>query len=77
MVWAILNEDQNTALREIVKFQSDRIAAILGGAMLDDSLRQTLEHRLRHDKDMNKKLFRVTGPLGNTDQRSISHISYI
>ena len=34
--------------------------------MLDDSLRRALETRLRPDKDMNKKLFRVTGPLGNT-----------
>jgi hypothetical protein len=69
MVWTILNADQNAALKEIVQFQSDRISAILGGAMLDDSLRRALEHRLRPDKDINDKLFRVTGPLGNTSPK--------
>ena len=33
--------------------------------MLDDTLRRTLEERLRDNKDINKKLFRATGPLGN------------
>ncbi len=66
MVWAILNPEQNAALTEIVETQSDRVAAILGGAMLDDSLRRALEHRLRDHPDINDKLFRVTGALGNT-----------
>jgi len=65
MVWAILNPAQQAALAEITKFDSDRVAAILGGAMLDDSLRRTLEHRLRPSKDINKKLFKVSGALGN------------
>ena len=65
MVWAIMNPGQKAALAEITKFGSDRVAAILGGAMLDDSLRQTLEHRLRPSKDINKKLFKVSGALGN------------
>ncbi len=66
MVWAILNPEQNAALKEIVDTQSDRVAAILGGAMLDDSLRRALEHRLRPHDNINDKLFRVTGALGNT-----------
>ena len=66
MVWTFLNAAQEGALREIMAIKSERITAILGGAMLDDSLRRALETRLRPDKDMNKKLFRVTGPLGNT-----------
>ena len=65
MVWALLNPDQRAALSEIIKFDSDRVAAILGGAMLEDSLRKTLEHRLRPDKDMNAKLFKISGALGN------------
>jgi hypothetical protein len=66
MVWAILNPDQNTALKELIKGQnSDRVVAILGGVMLDDSLRRALELRFRKSDGMNDKIFRVTGALGN------------
>jgi hypothetical protein len=67
MVWALLNQAQNTALKELIDGQqSDRIVAIIGGAMLDDSLRISIERRLRFAKDMNEKLFKIGGPLGNT-----------
>lgn len=69
MVWAVLNPDQNVALTELIEGQkSDRIVAIIGGAMLDDSLRQALELRLRPkdgETDMNDLLFKPAGPLGN------------
>lgn len=69
MSWAIINPDQHAALTELVTLsKSDRIVAILGGAMLDDALRRTLESRFRPkdgNTDMNDKLFRVNGPLGN------------
>jgi hypothetical protein len=65
MVWALLNPDQQSALSEITKFDSDRVTAILGGAMLEDSLRRTLEQRFRPDKDINQKIFKVSGALGN------------
>jgi len=69
MSWAIINPDQHAALTELSALsKSDRIVAILGGAMLDDALRRTLESRLRPqdgNTDMNDKLFRVAGPLGN------------
>ena len=69
MVWAILSDEQNTAVNELIRGQqSDRIVGILGGALLDNSLRQALELRLRAkdgNTDMNEKLFGVNGPLGN------------
>jgi hypothetical protein len=65
MVWAILSEDYNKAIREIIASDSDRIIAVVGGAMLDHTLRLTLETRLRDNKDINRKLFKPTGPLGN------------
>jgi hypothetical protein len=69
MVWAILDPVQNEALKELIYVQeSDRIVAILGGALLDDSLRHVLEQRLRQkdgNTDINEKLFRPGGPLGN------------
>lgn len=64
MVWAILNEKQNAALRELIDGQfSDRIVGIVGGAMLDDALRTVLELRLRITSD--ESLFRVNGALGS------------
>ena len=69
MVWAILNEDQRAALGELIEGQkSDRIVSVIGGAILEDSLRRALELRMRPkdgNTDMNDKLFRVGGPLGN------------
>jgi hypothetical protein len=68
MVWALLNAEHRTAMKEITDSQSDRITAILGGVMFDDSLRVSLEMRLRPkdgNTDMNDKLFRVNGPMGN------------
>jgi hypothetical protein len=66
MVWAVLNQAQGLALKELIEGQkSDRIVAVVGGAILDDSLRRALELRLRQDEDMNEKLFRPNGPLGN------------
>jgi hypothetical protein len=40
--------------------------AIVGGTLLDDTLRRTLAERLRNDKDTSEKLLKVNGPLGNT-----------
>jgi hypothetical protein len=68
MVWAVLNADQNAALIEIQHSNSDRITAVLGAAILDDSLQRAMEYRLRAKDgktDMNEKLFRITWPLGN------------
>ena len=65
MAWAILGEDQTKAIKEIVASDSDRIIAVVGGALLDHTLRPTLEDRLRRNKDINEKLFKPSGPLGN------------
>lgn len=69
VVWAILNSDQNEALKEIIEGQkSDRIVAVVGAAILEDSLRSALVDRMRAKDgktDINEKLFRVGGPLGN------------
>jgi hypothetical protein len=69
MVWAVLNEDHNIALNELLHGKkSDRIVAIIGGALVDDSLRRHLELRFRGVEkghtNMNDFLFRPGGPLG-------------
>jgi hypothetical protein len=70
MVWAIGNPAQNTALSELIESQSsDRVVGIVGGAILEESLKGAMISRLRpaagHSIDINDKLFRVGGPLGN------------
>jgi len=69
MTWAVYNEKQRKAVEEIVKTGSDRIIAIVGGALLDDTLRWTICERLKNDADTANKLFRVNGALGNADPK--------
>jgi hypothetical protein len=65
MVWALLDADQANAVQEIIKSGSERIMAVVGGAILDESLRRTLEERLRKDSKQSDFLFDVGGPIGN------------
>jgi len=77
MVWAVLNEAQNKALREIATFQSDRVAVVLGAAMLDDSLRHALEYRLRKST-VTDRIFGPNGALGNTAAKTeIAYLLYM
>jgi hypothetical protein len=74
MVWFALNEDQKNAILELQKVESDRITAILGAAMLDDSLTQMLKFRLRPKTDSVEQLFKVNGALGNLGPKI--HLAY-
>jgi hypothetical protein len=47
MVWAILGNEMNGAMAEIINNPSDRVVAILGTSVIDESLRRTLENRFR------------------------------
>jgi hypothetical protein len=77
MVWSILNDAQNNALKEIVKSQSDRVAAILGGAMLDDSLQLSIKARLRAS-NLAERLFDIRGALGNLGPKiDLAYLLYI
>jgi hypothetical protein len=79
MIWPILNKDHDAALTELYKeHQSDRVVAIIGGAMLDDSLRLAIKYRLRlpvvNETDITDKLLKIGGPLGNTEPKI--HLAY-
>jgi hypothetical protein len=70
MTWAFLGDAQLKAITEIVKTgNSDRILAVVGGAILDDTLRQTIAQRLMDDKDRVDKLFNVGRALGNMEPK--------
>lgn len=47
MVWAVLNQNVAAALDEIERTGSDRVVAIVGGAILDHVLWQALAYRMR------------------------------
>ncbi len=66
MTWAIFRVEHLRAIGEIISAGSGTVAAILGGVMLDDTLRRTLSERLRNDKNIASKLLKVNGALGNT-----------
>lgn len=66
MTWAIFDDSHLRGIAEIIHSGSERVTAIVGGALLDDTLRRTLAERLRDDKDTTKKLLKVNGALGNT-----------
>lgn len=66
LTWAIFEDAHIKAIGEIIGSGSPRVTAIVGGALLDDTLRRTLSERFRNDNDITKKLLRVNGPLGNT-----------
>jgi alpha-D-ribose 1-methylphosphonate 5-triphosphate synthase subunit PhnL len=65
MPWAIFEDKPDTqAIMELISSKSGRIAAIVGGALLDEHLRETLLERLR-ESDVAKWFLRIDGPLGN------------
>jgi hypothetical protein len=69
-VWAVWNPEQDAALQELLQHpQSDRVLAVVGGAVIDDSLDKALRLRLRaavaQETDIAEKLFKVGRPLGN------------
>jgi hypothetical protein len=66
MAWATFSDEHLRAIVELIQNQSsERVTAIVGGALLDDTLRRTLAERLRDDKDIANKLLKVNGALGN------------
>jgi hypothetical protein len=78
MVWSIQNQQQDKAIDEIAEAQSPRIVAVVGGALIDQSLRHALAYRMRPDKDTRRKLFRENGPLGGLQNKiDLGHLLYM
>jgi len=64
MVWSITSKDEESAILEILETRSPRIVAIVGSAILERRLEQSLRSRLRRGDTVNK-LFKPTGALGS------------
>lgn len=65
MAWAIFDESHSWAIKEIVDARSERVIAVVGGALLEEAVERTLRERLRNDPDAVKTLFAPDRPLGN------------
>lgn len=68
MIWPIFdNNDHHQAITNIINSESDVIAAVVGGAMLDEAITETLRLRFRNDdRDSTKKLLKPSGAMGNS-----------
>ena len=66
MTWAIFDDVHMQAIGEVIASGSERVTAVVGGALLDDTLRRTLSERLRDHKDIRGKILKVGGAIGNT-----------
>jgi len=64
MVWSITSKDEESAILEILETGSPRIVAIVGSAILERRLEQSLRLRLRRGDTVNK-LFKPAGALGS------------
>ena len=65
MTWAIFKEEPNTvAIGELLSSRSDRVVAVIGGALLDEHVRRTLLRRLRESR-VTDGLIKQDAPLGN------------
>jgi hypothetical protein len=64
MTWAIFHDDHTAAIGELISSPSDRVTAVVGGALLDEHVQRTLSERLR-DSRRTGWLLKTDNPLGN------------
>jgi hypothetical protein len=66
MAWAVFPGDEHErAVIELVTAGSERVMAIVGGALLEKAIDQTLRERLLDDPELINSLLSVNRPLGN------------
>jgi hypothetical protein len=65
-MWAVLEDLKDSHRKAIIEILtgSERALAVVGGALLDESLRRTLEERLIKDPDTTENLLNPDRPLG-------------
>jgi hypothetical protein len=64
MSWAVFRKEHNAAILTLVQSGVPHATAILGGALLEETLTRTLSERLRNDPDSLDKLTKPGGPMG-------------
>lgn len=69
MAWPIVGPGVSQAILEIENTRSDRIVAVVGGALLDAKLEESLKERLRKGRTL-EEFFGIAGPLGQMVHRA-------
>jgi hypothetical protein len=64
VTWAVFRKEHNQAIVTLVMSDTPHATAILGGALLEETLTKTLAKRLRNDGDGLNKLTKPGGPMG-------------
>jgi hypothetical protein len=69
MAWIYMSKKEGAeireAIREIERSPSDRAAAIIAGAFVEDHLTTAIQVRMHQDRKILQDIFRPSGPLGN------------
>lgn len=74
MTWLALGPQHGKAIEELVHSDSQRIVAVVGGALLDNNLRAAIESRMRPDKDRRRRLFGPNGPMGTQNKATLAYL---
>jgi hypothetical protein len=71
MTWAIFSDAHTRGIVQMISTGAgaDRIIAIVGGALLEDTVQRTLSERLRNDTEVAGRLLKIDRPLGNLGPR--------
>jgi hypothetical protein len=69
MTWAIFDDSHVRGIGEMISSNSERVLAVVGGALLDDTVRRTLEERLVKNSELVANLVGPDKPLGNLGPR--------
>ena len=70
MTWAIFSDAHLRAIGEMITTSHPRMIAVVGGALLDDTLRRTLSERLRNDNKMRDRLIDMNRPIGSAGPKN-------
>jgi DNA-binding MltR family transcriptional regulator len=65
MVWISLSADEHSAIEDMEATKSDRAAAIVAAALLEERLAEAIKTKLHREKEVVERLFRPSGPLGS------------
>ena len=76
-MWFQLNQQQKDAVLELERSNSERIVAVVGGALLDQSLEVAVGLRMRADDDATRKVFKPSGPLAGANKVDLAYLLYM
>jgi hypothetical protein len=65
MTWAIFDDSHTRGIIEMISSGSERVLTVVGGALLDETVRRTLKERFRDEPGIVANILEVERPLGS------------